>query len=154
MSAPPAPPPPPAPEPGGLDGMLATVRRVAAELYPRRPLLSVVLVFQDAQMNLLVPEAPAGPGGMRLSADGLTLLHSNGRRYALTTNQAPAVALLVRAYQDGTRDVSAAALLEAGGDTDCSRVRDLFRRSELWADGLIGQSSRGVFRLLDEDEVE
>lgn len=137
-----------------LDELVSYLRSSCLNIFPDELPQEWSIRFKSGR-SVAMP-MPASARMMELSEDGTTLLHSNGKRYAVTANQAPAIKLLVKAYHSGVRDVPIAVLLEAGKrDSDCQRVRDLFRSSRLWDDGLIGQQgARGTCRLLDEHEVE
>lgn len=70
----------------------------------------------------------------------------DGLPYTLTGTQAAIVGLLWAAWQQGTPEVSQAALLEGVGSLT-SRVRELFRSSPAWGNLIVSGSRRGTLKL-------
>lgn len=152
MSTPPLPATPAAPEPQPqpaptLDALLAYNREVARALYPSRPLLSVILVFQDAQMNLLVPEA----GGTSHSPD-FKSVNWFGSAYTFTPTQAAIVGALWAAWESGSPDVGGEYLLAVAG-SNSKKLADLFKGHPAMAPGgMISHVGRAVYRLAEPAE--
>lgn len=71
-----------------------------------------------------------------------------GEDYSLTPRQAQIVQMLHEAHLDGTPGLSNAYILE-GLEATTSRLRDSFRRSDLWGEGklIIPGRNRGLYRL-------
>jgi hypothetical protein len=96
-------------------------------------------------------EEAAGNGSSQVEED---FRHSNdyrtivyrGRQHTLTANQAHVVKLLHEAHEAGTPDLSQSSLLEELG-TPNSRLRDTFKRSELWGTLIVPGGRRGTKRL-------
>lgn len=69
-----------------------------------------------------------------------------GESYSLTSRQAQVVEMLWQAHHQGSLEVSKDYILEKLGSPS-SRLRDSFRRSELWGHVIVPGSKRGTYRL-------
>ena len=124
-------------------------RTVARALLPfaRRVLLAIAEELAGSPAG---PDAGPDDGSPRPPAcahsDDFRSVRWYGTTYALTGSQAQVVKLLWQAWENGTPDVSGAALLEAA-DASSERLRDLFPRHAGWGTMIVSGGTRGTYRL-------
>ncbi len=126
-----------------------------ADLRHRRRAVRVIIYLDDDTKCLWpIPEFNSGEpldSQCRLSDDGRTLIWF-GRRFTFTRTQGPIVALLLSAWEEGTRDVSQDVLLRAA-ESDSLRLEFVFRRNPAWGLIIVQGDAPGMYRLAEPDEV-
>ena len=138
---------------GGLDAFLVYARVTMTQLYPRRNLEAISLVFQgEAQpMHLFVPAAPEEKRVTSHSPD-FSQVCWFGRDYRFTPTQARVVEQLWLAWETGSPEVGQQCLLEGAG-SQSNQLADLFRdHPAIGASGCISRIRRGVYALVEPDE--
>jgi hypothetical protein len=79
-------------------------------------------------------------------SDDYGMVTFRGRRYSLTPRQAAIVEILHRSFEAAFPDVSHRKLMNSL-ETEASRTRDSFKRSELWGTLIVQGKRKGTLRL-------
>jgi ketosteroid isomerase-like protein len=140
-----------------LDDLLQFVHQFVMNNYDDFPEEIKIRTRNGKKISLPVPasfhrkSAPAAPTKptCRHSEDYRSV-HWMGTQYQFSERQAAVVQRLWEAWEDGTPELSTATLLEAA-ESDCDRLRDLFRSSSgnhpAWPVMFQSGSRRGTYRL-------
>lgn len=139
-----------------LDDGIEFVRALVRDNWPGDAPEELTLRLRSGKVVCL-PFSAAAPSGKDWELlPEAKLLRWHGREYPITTGQVGPLGLLLSAYEDNSRDVSVAALVEAAeSKADRPSVRDVFKRSPLLEDGILSAgTSKGTWRLLRPDEVQ
>jgi hypothetical protein len=132
----------------------ASVRYYAEARHRRRAVRVIIYLDDDTKCLWPIPEfdsADPVDNQCRLSDDGRTLLWF-GRRFTFTRTQSPVIAMLLSAWEEGTRDVAQDVLLRAA-DSDSLRLEYLFRRNTAWGVIVVAGDGAGMYRLAEPDEI-